>query len=124
MLALLIPIAFLATFVIKGELEKVAILQDEVKGLELIAPIAHLTRVIAEHREQAVMAASGDARKGRALGKTTQEVGRVIQEIDERNAESADKLGLSGQWDAIKQAWVALRQATPQRMSVNATTSS
>ena len=48
--ALLIPIAVLATFVINIELEKVAVLRDEVEGLELIAPMAHMSRVIAEHR--------------------------------------------------------------------------
>ena len=63
--ALLIPIAFLATFVINIELEKVAVLQDEIEGLELIAPMARLSRVIAEHREQAVMAASGERPKSR-----------------------------------------------------------
>jgi twitching motility protein PilJ len=111
--ALLIPIAFLATFVIKVELEKVAALQDEVKGLDLIAPMAHLTRVVAEHRDQTVMAASGDARKRRALSKTTARVGQVILEIDKNNKNSGDKLGLSERWGAVKQAWIALSEATP-----------
>ena len=93
---LLIPIAFLATFVINIELKKVAVLQDEVTGLELIAPMAHLTRVIAEHREQAVMGASGDARMRRALSNTAGEVGRVILQIDEDTASSGDKLGVAG----------------------------
>jgi methyl-accepting chemotaxis protein len=108
---LLIPIAFLATFVINIELKKVAVLQDEVKGLELIAPMAHLTRVIAEHREQAVMAASGDARMRRALSNTAGEVGQVILQIDEGNARSGNKLGMAVRWGKIKQTWVALSEA-------------
>ena len=110
---LLIPIAFLATFVINIELKKVAILQDEVKGLELIAPMAHLARVIAEHREQAVMAASGDARMRRALSNTAGEVGQVILQIDEGNASSGDKLGVAVRWGKIKQTWIALSEAAP-----------
>ena len=110
---LLIPIAFLATFVINIELEKVAVLQDEIKGLELIAPMAHLTRVIAEHRDQAVMAASGDARMRRALSKAAAELGQVILQIDEGNASSGDKLGVAARWNKIKQAWTALSEATP-----------
>jgi len=110
---LLIPIAFLATFVINIELKKVAVLQDEVKGLELIAPMAHLTRVIAEHREQAVMGATGDASMRRALSTTGGEVGRVIRQIDEDTASSGDKLGVAGRWNKIKQAWIALSEAAP-----------
>lgn len=116
--ALLIPIAFLATFVINIELEKVSVLQDQVKGLELIAPMAHLTRVIAEHREQAVMAASGDARMRAALSNSAAEVGRVILQIDQDNASSGDKLGVAARWRTIKQAWIALGEAAPS-LSVN-----
>jgi methyl-accepting chemotaxis protein len=118
---LLIPIAFLATFVINIELEKVAVLQDEIKGLELIAPMARLTRVIAEHRDQAVMAASGDARLQRALSKAAAEVGQVILQIDEGNASSGDKLGVAARWNKIKQAWTALSEAAPtlSAMDVN-----
>ena len=111
--ALLIPIAFLATFVINIELEKVAVLQDEIEGLELIAPMARLSRVIAEHREQAVMAASGDARLQRALSRAATEVGQVILQIDEGNASSGDKLGVAERWNKIKQAWTALSEAAP-----------
>lgn len=110
---LLIPIAFLATFVINIELEKVAVLQDEIEGLELIAPMAHLSRVIAEHRDQAVMAAAGDARLQRALSRTATEVGQVILQIDEGNASSGDKLGVARRWNKIKQAWTALSEAAP-----------
>ncbi len=110
---LLIPIAFLATFVINIELEKVAVLQDEIEGLELIAPMAHLSRVIAEHRDQAVMAASGDARLQRALSRAAAEVGQVILQIDEGNASSGDKLGVAKRWNKIKQAWTALSEAAP-----------
>jgi methyl-accepting chemotaxis protein len=110
---LLIPIAFLATFVINIELEKVAVLQDEIEGLELIAPMAHLSRVIAEHRDQAVMAASGDARLQRALSRAATEVGQVILQIDEGNASSGDKLGVAKRWNKIKQAWTALSEAAP-----------
>ncbi len=111
--ALLIPIAVLATFVINIELEKVAVLRDEVEGLELIAPMAHMSRVIAEHREQAVMAASGDLRKRRAMSKSAEEVELVILEIDEHIASSGDNLAVAEHWDMIKQAWTALREAAP-----------
>lgn len=111
--ALLIPIVFLATFVMKIELDKVADLQDEVEGLELIAPTAHMSRVIAEHRELAVMAASGDERKQRALDNTVEEVGLVIADIDEHNANSGDHLAIADRWDVIKQDWAALKDATP-----------
>lgn len=116
--ALLIPIAFLATFVINIELEKVAVLQAEVKGLELIAPMAHLTRVIAEHREQAVMVVSGDSGMRRALSNTAGEVGRVILQIDEDNASSGDKLGVAARWSMIKQDWIDLSEAALS-LSVN-----
>ena len=111
--ALLIPIAVLATFVINIELEKVAVLRDEVEGLELIAPMAHMSRVIAEHREQAVMAASGDLRKRRAMSKSAEEVELVMLEIDEHIASSGDNLAVAEHWDMIKQAWTALREAAP-----------
>ncbi len=106
--ALLIPIAVLATFVINIELEKVAVLRDEVEGLELIAPMAHMSRVIAEHREQAVMAASGDLRKRRAMSKSAEEVELVILEIDEHIASSGDNLAVAEHWDIIKQVLTAL----------------
>jgi len=112
--ALLIPIAFLATFVINIELEKVAVLQDEVEGLELIAPIAHMSRVIAEHREQAVIAESGDARKRRAMGKSAEEVDLVILEVDEHNDSSNDNLEIAEHWDMIKQTWMTLKKAAPK----------
>lgn len=112
--ALLIPIAFLATFVINIELEKVAVLQDEVEGLELIAPIAHMSRVIAEHREQAVIAAYGDARKRRAMGKSAEEVDLVILEVDEHNDSSNDNLEIAEHWDMIKQTWMTLKKAAPK----------
>jgi twitching motility protein PilJ len=111
--ALLIPIAFLATFVINIELEKVGILQDEVEGLELIAPIAHMSRVISEHREQAVMAATGDLRKQRTMSETAGEVDLVIIQIDEHIESAGDNLVIAEHWDMIKQIWVALKDAAP-----------
>ncbi len=111
--ALLIPIAFLATFVINVELEKVAVLQDEINGLELIPPITHLTRVIAEHRDQAVIGATGDERVQRALSRAAAEAERAIALIDEGNANAGDMLGVATRWGKIKRAWSALSDATP-----------
>lgn len=110
--ALLIPLAFLAYLQTRTEFSKIATLDVELEGLEYVTALQKFALQVAEHAELAQVVAYGETERRKALRETAQAADTAAAGVEVHVEGFGEAYGTAQGWLEIKRGWNALREQT------------
>ena len=107
--ALLVPTALASAFYIRTVSEAIHVTREEIGGGRYLQPLGAVLGEMLNHRGSAHALLSGDKSREAAVTASAAKIDRLMEVVDQVDAELNAEFGTSAQWRAIKDDWGTLR---------------